>query len=176
MSFTDAMRRASISYHTKDQLRGVIRHRKPPTLYGFARHLAEYKHVHATVAKPVDFYSDDIDRDMWALWDPESPLLVPETYVSKYAVYLMHEPSHIQGAHWYVLSCAHASGGQAIAASIAEHLGISSAFLKPRDVAPIKAAFEQWTAEWTDREKQDCLDAVPDVFTWATHVNDMLYS
>jgi hypothetical protein len=172
MSFTDAMRRASISYHTKDQLRGVISNVKPPTLRGFARHLAEYKHVHTVVAKPVDFYSEAIDRDLWTLQDSESPLLVPETYVSKYAMYITHLPRHIQGTHWYVLSCAHASGGPAIA----QHLGISSAFLKPRDIAPIKASFEDWTADWTDQEKQECLDAVPEIFTWATHVNDMIYS
>jgi hypothetical protein len=168
--FTDVMRRASLAHHTKDQLRSVITHKKPPTLTGFARHLAEYKRVHLAVAKPCDFYLADIDRDLCALWDPEMPPF--ESQRSEYVEYLGLLKPHVQGAHWYVLSCAHASGGPVIADS----LGFSSYFLRARDITPIKDAFEEWTLTWTDLQKQECVDEVQNVFVHASRVNQMMYS
>ena len=171
MSFTDAMRRAAISHHTKDQLRSILVHKKQPTLLGFTKHLLEYKHVHTVVAKPRDFYLRDIERDLAALYDPELPPYIPETYVSEYAQHIQTLPCHLQGTHWYILSCAHASGGVVIANS----LRLSSHFLRSRDVAPIKMEFLEWTSEWTPDQKEECLAEVPDVFTRASQVNDMIY-
>lgn len=168
MTFIDVMKRASISYHTKAQLRGVIRTQKPPTLTGFTRHLEEYKRVHTAVYKPRDFYLEDIERDLCALWDPEMPSFQrPSEYVN----YVHSIPLHLQGAHWYILSCAHASGGP----MIAESLGISSFFLQKRDITPIKMEFDRWTCDWTEVQKYECVAEVPEIFKRATLVNSMIY-
>lgn len=171
MSLVDAMRHAAISHHTKDQLRSILVHKRQPTLLGFTKHLLEYKQIHTVVAKPIDFYLDDIERDLAAVYNPELPPYISENYKSEYATYIQNTPKHIQGAHWYILSCAHASGGSVISDSIQ----FSSYFLRKRDVTPIKATFEEWTAEWTADEKEECLAEVPMVFKKASEVNDLIY-
>jgi hypothetical protein len=171
MSFTDAIRHAAIAHHTKDQLRSILTHKRQPTLLGFTKHVLEYKQVHTVVAKPQDFYLEDIERDLAALYDPELPPYIPETYVSEYARHLQTLPYHLQGTHWYVLSCAHASGGSVVADSIR----FSSYFLRKRDVTPIKDAFTDWTDEWCEKERKECVSEIPEVFRWASGVNDMIY-
>lgn len=166
--FLGAMRQASIAHHTKDQLRTVMTQKKPPTVAGFVDHLAEYKRVHSVVAKPCDFYLEDIERDLCALYDPEMPYFYGTT---GYPEYLKTLPTHLQGAHWYVVSCAHASGGTVIADS----LGVSSYFLQKRDITPIKEAFEDYTLNWTDLQKQECVGEVSKVFEYATRVNNLIY-
>ena len=164
--FVDSLKRASISYHTTHQLRSVLKHEKAPTVHGFVRHLHEYKKFHEVVHKPLDLYTPDIIKDLATLWDPEFPV-----YDTTYAEYVVTLPPHVQGTHWYIVSCAHASGGQ----SYADALGFSSAFLQKRDITPLKTIFDIWTVEWTETEKQECLEAVPDIFEHATRVNKLIY-
>ena len=168
MHFTAALRHASLAHHTKDQLRAVITQKKPPTLAGFTGYLMEYKRIHTTVHKPCDFYLEDIERDLCALYNPEMP---PFYGTTGYTEYLQTLPKHVQGVHWYIVSCAHASGGSVIADS----LGISSHFLQKRDITPIKRAFDQWTSDWTSEEQQECLDEIPEIFVRASKVNGMIY-
>jgi hypothetical protein len=147
---------------------------RKPTLTGFTKHLLEYKHIHTVLSQsvPKDFYLDDIDKDVHALYDPELPPFLPDPYVSDYAEHLKTVSSpYVLGAHWYVLSCAHASGGPAIADS----LGFSSYFLRRRDVSPLKTEFTTWTSAWKTSQRQECIDAIPEVFQRATMVNDMIY-
>lgn len=168
MSFVDALRHASIAHHTKDQLRSILLHRRQPTLLGFTKHLLEYKHVHDVVAKPIDLFSDDIAADLRAL-DPD--LYFASGYESDYALDLPKKSLHLQGTHWYILSCAHASGG----AVISDAVRFSSRFLRKRDLKPIREAFEEWTIDWTPDQKDECLAEIPEIFERASKINDMMY-
>ena len=70
-----------------------------------ARYMAELRHIHTVFhSKNLLHYTSELETDLVSLQlhtDPELPPLVPDPYVSQYALYLDTLPVHKVLAHWF---------------------------------------------------------------------------
>lgn len=141
------------------------------TLRGVGLYLAEHRALHRVFQEyNLPNAHHLLDEDLVALeiavGTPDMPPLVPEPYISEYAVYVSTLPFHRMLAHWFVMSYVHMmipDAGSLIRSSVLPD-GWSSGYLSRDDDLLVRRSHEDSLRSFMPLESSEFTEELAEVY------------